>query len=81
MLARAMADIACVVDPDVFLLGGGVSKAGPILTDVVKKYYRQMAFHASTGTAIEIATLGNDAGMYGAAAIALEGARLSGKID
>jgi glucokinase len=81
MLARAMADIACVVDPDVFLLGGGVSKAGPILTDVVKKYYRQMAFHASTETAIEIATLGNDAGMYGAAAIALEGARLSGKID
>jgi glucokinase len=81
MLARAMADIACVVDPEIFLLGGGVSKAGTILTDTVKKHYRKMAFHASTETAIELATLGNDAGMFGAAAVALEGARLSGAVD
>ena len=61
-----MASIACVVDPEIFIIGGGVSKAGPILTDTLQKYYKQYAFHASRETAFALASLGNDAGMYGA---------------
>ncbi len=66
MIGRAMAAIACVVDPEAFIIGGGVSKAGPILIDTIQKYYREYAFHASKETAIITASLENDAGMYGA---------------
>lgn len=66
ILGCALASIACVVDPEIFIIGGGVSKAGPILTDTLQKYYKQYAFHASRETAFALASLGNDAGMYGA---------------
>lgn len=63
--------ISCVVDPEIFVIGGGVSKAGSILTDTVRKYYVEAAFHASEGTKIALAELGNDAGMYGAVKMVL----------
>lgn len=66
VLGRAMAAAACVLDPDIFVIGGGVSNAGQILLDIVGKYYRHYAFHASEGTPIVLARLGNDAGIYGA---------------
>ncbi|MBQ0079072.1 MAG: ROK family glucokinase [Eubacterium sp.] len=71
-LGRAMSLIACVTDPEVFVLGGGMSRAGEILTDNVLKYYRKYAFHVSVDTPVAIATLGNDAGMYGCAKMILE---------
>ena len=43
-LGRALAVFACVVDPEVIVVGGGVSKAGQILIDGVAKYYREAAF-------------------------------------
>jgi len=71
ILGRALASIACVVDPEAFIIGGGVSKAGPILTDTIQKYYRKYAFHASRETEFRLASLGNDAGMYGAVQLIL----------
>lgn len=65
MIGKACANIAIVVNPEIFVIGGGVSKAGTILTDAIEKYYRQYAFHASRDTKIVLATLGNDAGIYG----------------
>lgn len=65
MLGRALASISCVVNPQAFVLGGGMSKSGSILTDSIAKYYREYAFHASRNTEIKLATLGNLAGMYG----------------
>lgn len=65
-LGRALASIACVIDPEAFVIGGGVSKAGPILIDIIRKYYKKYAFHVSCDTEIVLAALGNDAGMYGA---------------
>ena len=65
-LGLALATISCVVDPEVYVIGGGVSKAGEILTDAVKKYFVKYAFHASEGTEFALAEHGNDAGMYGA---------------
>lgn len=71
-LGRAMSYISCTVDPDVFIIGGGMSKAGNIVTDAVLKYYRKYAFHVSKETGAAIATLGNDAGIYGCAKMVLE---------
>lgn len=70
-LGYALASIACVVDPEAFVIGGGVSKAGDILLNTVKKYYQEYAFHACRNTEFCLATLGNDAGMYGGAASVL----------
>ena len=65
ILAMAMSGISCVVDPEIFVVGGGVSKAGNFLIEGIKKHFVEKAFHASEGTEIALATLGNDAGMYG----------------
>ncbi|MCF0134848.1 MAG: ROK family glucokinase [Lachnospiraceae bacterium] len=71
LLGRAMAIISCVTDPEIFVIGGGVSKAGQPLIDVIAKYYQVYAFHASRKTEIVLATLGNDAGMYGSMGLIL----------
>ena len=71
-LGKALAVFSCVVDPEVFVIGGGVSKAGPILLEFVKKYYVPYAFTASKGAVFELAKLGNDAGIYGAAKMVLQ---------
>ncbi len=65
ILGRGLAAIACVVNPEVFVIGGGVSKAGTIITDVVSKYYVPNTFHACREAQFKLAKLGNDAGMYG----------------
>ena len=71
-LGNAMAIFAGVVDPEVFVIGGGVSKAGQPLIDVIHKYYQSYAFNACKGTPIVQAQLGNDAGIYGSAKLALD---------
>jgi len=65
MLGVACANIACVADPEVFVLGGGVSKAGKILLDAVATQFQKRCFHACEETRFALATLGNDAGIYG----------------
>ena len=71
-LGTALASIAAIVDPEVFVIGGGVSKAGDVLLDYVKKYYMEVAFHGCRETRFEMATLGNDAGIYGTARLILD---------
>ncbi len=66
-LGKALAGFACVVDPQVIVIGGGVSKAGPILLDFIEKNYRKYTFSACRETDFALALLGNDAGIYGAA--------------
>ena len=70
-LGKAMAVFACVLDPEVFVIGGGVSKAGTILLDFIKKNYVSYAFPTAKNVAFKLATLGNDAGIYGAAKMVL----------
>ncbi len=72
MLGKAIAKITAVVDPDAILIGGGVSKAGDILTDNVEKAYKEEAFHACRDTKILLATLGNDAGIYGSVKMVID---------
>ena len=71
-LGLACSHIAAVVDPQAFVIGGGVSKAGTILTDLIKKYYESNVMFALKGKEFKLATLGNDAGMYGCARMVLE---------
>jgi len=65
MLGTAASNIACVVNPEMIVIGGGVSKAGAILLDAIEKNFKARAFHACEGTKFALATLGNDAGIYG----------------
>lgn len=64
-LGRAMSYISCTVDPEVYVIGGGMSRAGAIVTNSILKYYQKYAFHVSTNTGIAVAELGNDAGIFG----------------
>ena len=72
LLGRFLANICCTIDPEVIVLGGGVSKTGQPIIDGVAKYFRKYAFHACQETRIVLATLGNDAGAYGAFKLALD---------
>lgn len=71
-LGKGLAAIAAVVNPQVFVVGGGVSKAGEVIFEYVKPYYMQYAFHACKNAEFVLATLGNDAGIYGAAKLVLD---------
>ena len=71
-LGKGLATVAAVTNPEVFVIGGGVSKAGPVLLDYVQKYYKEYVFHASRDAKFKLATLGNDAGIYGAAKLVIE---------
>ena len=72
ILGNALANVARVVNPEAFVIGGGVSKAGSIITDRVKKYYDEKSFNACLDAHFELATLGNDAGIYGCVRMILE---------
>lgn len=65
ILGTAFANISCTVNPEIFVIGGGVSKAGNILIEHVQKYFIERTFHACRDTKFALAALGNDAGMYG----------------
>ncbi len=66
-LGRALADISVLMDPSVIVIGGGVSRAGSVLIDYVQKPYMETALFANKNVKFELAQLGNDAGIYGAA--------------
>lgn len=71
-LGKGLANIAAVVNPEVFVIGGGVSKAGKVLLDYVQESYKEYVFHGSRNAKFELATLENDAGIFGAAKLVLE---------
>ena len=71
LLGQACAFIASVVDPQVFVIGGGVSKAGSFLVYVIQKYYDYYVFPPIKGARIVLAELGNKAGVYGSARLVL----------
>ena len=72
ILGYALASISCVCDPEVFVIGGGVSAAGQIILDVVEESFRKYAFPSAEDTAFALASLGNKAGIYGCARLMAE---------
>lgn len=71
-MGQFLAIICCVTDPELVVLGGGVSKAGQPLLDGARRYFDQYAFHAASQTRFALASLGNDAGAYGAFKMVLD---------
>ena len=71
-LGEFLANVCGVVDPDAVVLGGGVSKAGQMLLDGTRPYFDKYVFHAASGARFALASLGNDAGAYGAFKLALD---------
>ncbi|MCD7909204.1 MAG: ROK family glucokinase [Clostridium sp.] len=70
-LGLALGQAALIVDPEIFVIGGGVSKAGQFLVDRIFKYYDFFTPISQNKAKIGLATLGNDAGIYGAARLIL----------
>ena len=70
-LALAFGNIALMIDPEVFVIGGGVSRAGQILLDAISKHYGTYTFGKAKEGKFLLATLGNDAGIFGAASLML----------
>ena len=71
-MGEFLGNLCDVVDPDAVVLGGGVSKAGQVLLDGIRPYFDQYVFHAARGARFALASLGNDAGAYGAFKLALD---------
>lgn len=71
-LALAMTHVAAVADPKAFVIGGGVSRAGRILTDAIERHYNDNIMKALQNKEIRLAELGNDAGIYGAASMVID---------
>jgi len=65
-LGMALANIASTVDPEAFLVGGGVARAGDVLFAPLNKHFKEYAFKSCREIPIKQASLGNDAGIYGA---------------
>lgn len=71
-IGMALGAVAATVEPEVFIVGGGVSKAGPVLITYIQKYYKAYAWPGIRNKPIVLAQLGNDAGIYGAAGLFLK---------
>lgn len=70
-LSDALSMIGVIVNPEIFVIGGGVSKAGQYLVDLIEKEFKSKCFHALKNTEFALATLGNSAGIVGAAKLVL----------
>lgn len=70
-LGKGLAMVACTVNPEVFVIGGGVSRAGEILLSFIKPSFEKYVFAPCNKVEFALAKLGNDAGIYGAAALVI----------
>ena len=71
-MGQFLGSLCSAVDPEVVVLGGGVSKAGQVLIDGVEEKFHKYVFHAASGAKFALASLFNDAGAYGAFKLALD---------
>lgn len=71
-LGKGLANVADVTNPEVFVIGGGVSKAGQVIIDYGQKNFKKYVFHACRDAKFVLAKLGNDAGIYGAAKLVVQ---------
>ena len=74
-LARFLANLCVVADPEAIVIGGGVSKAGKVLCEGIRRHMKPYFFYGTCGVSITLATLGNDAGAWGAFKLALDAAK------
>ncbi len=70
-LGKGLGVIAGIINPEIFVIGGGVSKAGEVLFEYIKPSFEKTTFSGCKDVIFALATLGNDAGIYGAARLLL----------
>ncbi|WP_026505066.1 ROK family glucokinase [Butyrivibrio sp. NC3005] len=70
-LGKGLAICANVLNPEVIVIGGGVSKCGDILFDLLRPSFDEFLFKGCRETKFAMAELGNDAGICGAARLVL----------
>ncbi len=71
-LGKGLAAVAGVTNPEIFVIGGGVSKAGRVVIEYMEPYFEKYAFPGTKNAKFVLAKLGNDAGIYGAAKLVIE---------
>ena len=71
-LGEFLGNVCSVVNPEMVVIGGGVSKAGQVLIDGIVPHFHKYVFHAASKVEFALASLGNDAGAYGAFKLALD---------
>lgn len=71
-LGMGLGNVASVVDTQAFVIGGGLSKNGSIVIELIKKQYEKNVMFALKNTEFRLAELGNDAGMYGAVRMVIQ---------
>lgn len=72
LLGKALACISIVINTEAFVIGGGMAKAGDIILDTIRKHFKKFAFHASRETEFKLATLSNNAGIFGGVKMLLD---------
>ncbi len=71
-LGKGLAAVADVVNPEIFVIGGGVSKAGRVVIEYMEPYFDRYVFPGAKNAKFALAKLGNDAGIYGAARLMID---------
>ena len=71
-MGQFLGSLCSVVDPEAVVLGGGVTKAGDVLLKGIEPYFHKYVFHGASQVSFALASLGNDAGAYGAFKLALD---------
>ena len=66
-LGKGLATCATILNPEVIVIGGGVSKCGTVIFDLLKPSFDEFVFKGCRDTEFALAQLGNDAGICGAA--------------
>ena len=72
LLAELIANVCIVLNPEKVVIGGGVSKAGTTLLEGIARHFDKFIYHSSKDVEFALATLGNDAGAYGAFKLLLD---------
>lgn len=72
VLGKGLSVIADVVNPEAFVIGGGVSKAGEVVLEYIRPSMTKNIFKGASNAKLVLATLGNDAGTIGAAKLVLQ---------
>ena len=72
LMGEFLGTLCSVIDTQAIVLGGGVSKAGQVLIDGTLPYFKKYVFHGASDVTFSLASLGNDAGAYGAFKLALD---------
>ena len=75
LLGELLGNLCTVVNPETVVIGGGVSKAGEVLLEGIKPHFRRWVFSGASDVTFALASLGNDAGAYGAFKLALDAAK------